>query len=197
MAYLDGTTILRVVRQRLVESLFVNVRQPPLGRFESGTHEAQEQRERSTRAIVAPRVEARITSVERHDASPPVGCDRYLVAIELEVVCVRHFALRESVSATARESMRGEAASDADIVRQALTWPGSLLIDDAANPTGLVSGCLVYADSDVGEIETSGGDMNGVLSTTHSLKGVVIVEQQIFPVATPPTIVTPPTITVL
>jgi hypothetical protein len=92
--------------------------------------------------------------------------------------------------------MRGEAATDADVIRQALTWPGALGVDADGAPTGLVSRCLVYTSSDVGEIESS-GDMNGTLTTTHELTGTVLVEQQIFPVDTAPIILTPPTIEVL
>ena len=196
MAYAGGTTILRAVRQRLTAGLFPNVRQPVPGTYEPGTHEAQSARERSTRAIVVPRVEACIASVERHPAAPPTICDRYLVRMSVEVRLVRHFALLESVRVEDRERMRGEAATDADVIRQALTWPGSLGVDAGGDPTGLVSRCLVYTSSDVGEIEST-GDMNGTLTTTHELTGTVLVEQQIFPVDTAPIIQTPPTIQVL
>jgi hypothetical protein len=197
VAYVDGATILRAVRQRLTEGLFPNVRQPAPGAYEPGAHEAQSERERSMRAVVVPRVEARITSIEKHPAAPSWGGDKYLMQVGVEVRVVRHFALHESVSVETREDMRGAAARDADIVRQALTWPGALVEDAAGTPTGLVSRCLTHDSSEVGEIETTSGDMNGTLTTTHELEGVVLVTQQIFPVDTAPIIQTSPTIEVL
>lgn len=171
MAHMDGVTILRAIRGVLengegsVATILANT-------YQSGTHEALGFSEDVLAAFCNPRVELSGSTVGRNAASPPRGGNLEYVDIAVEVRLVRSFTVIHSLDPEQRETLRGLAMTDADVVGQALTHPGNLAQDSDSNPTGLVSGCLLSAGSTVGTIEVE-DSQSGRLVSTHRFTGIV------------------------
>jgi hypothetical protein len=116
--------------------------------------------------------ESRVVSVKRSSASPPVLGNLALYDIEVEVRQVFPFVTLTKLDDTTRDAVQGLAASSADIIAQALSFPGNLLTKQNGASTGLVSGMLAFVGSDyawAGTVNPPGGTLTAV----HKFKGVV------------------------
>lgn len=116
--------------------------------------------------------EARVVNVKRSAASPPVIGNIALYDIEVEVRQVWPFHSLNKLDDDQRDVTQGLAAAAADIIAQALTYPGNLTTTHAGASTGLVSGMLAYVDS---AYQWAGAvnDAGGTLEARHRFKGVV------------------------
>ena len=123
------------------------------------------------RSMIKPRVESRIIEMRPHPASPPIGGSLVLRSVTVDVRIVRAFTGRHELNDATRDALHAVASTDADVVAQALTWPGNLTATAAAAPTGLVSGCLRYASSSLGTVEADGAS-DGRIVTTHRFTGI-------------------------
>jgi hypothetical protein len=165
MATLAAAAIIQAVRD-VIEDAHGSVRTIADGTYEPGVYEQMTSRAEAMQALGSPRAEVAITSVARHEASPPPQGSFQLLALELEVRVVRPFALNEALDNDDRAALRAVAAADGDVLQQALCWPGNLSQTAAGTSTGLVSGMLRYDESDVEGLDHD-DDMNGRLVTTH------------------------------
>ena len=173
MAYMDPDAILTAVRD-VIQEAHGNSRTITANTYEGDLYAALAKDEQSRRALVKPRAEARIVSVARHEASPPVKGNLGLYAIEIEVLLIRHLNFEHRTGDAARDDVRALAVRDADVLRQALEYPGNVTQTAGGTNTGLVSGMLRYVDSDVGDVELADGDP-GLVTTTHTFTGTVKV----------------------
>lgn len=142
--------------------------------FGPNTHGALDALADSLGAIAKPQVEPRIVAQRPHPARPHRQGSFTLEAIDVDVRMVRGFDSYRDLSADARTALHALASSDAYALAQALEWPGNLTATEAASATGLVSGCLNYAQSSIGSLEFASGQ-NGRLVTTHRFTGIVRV----------------------
>ena len=79
------------------------------------------------------------------------------------------------VDAATRRTVKAAAVADADIVRQALSYPGNLATTSAGTSTGIVTGMLSYIDSSI-QVRF-GGDVGARVTSVHRLRGVVQITQ--------------------
>lgn len=143
--------------------------------YGSATHQALSVLSDSLGSIEKPQVEPRIVGQRPHGARPPRQGSFTLEELDIDVRVVRDFDSWRDLDDDARTALHALASSDSFAIQQALTWPGNLTATEAATATGLVSGCLRYAQSSMGSLEFAGGQ-NGRLVTTHRFTGVVRVE---------------------
>jgi len=115
--------------------------------------------------------EARITSVKRSAASPPVIGNLALYDIEAEVRQVFPFVSANKLTDSLRDATQGLAVAAADVIAQAFTYPGNLLTTQGGDSTGIVSGLLAYVGSSY-EWKGQVNDAGGTLEARHRFKGI-------------------------
>jgi hypothetical protein len=166
MAYLDGKAILARVRELATDGAGV-ARVIAANRFDSGFYEGQSDSEASRGAIVRPRIEARLVSMEAAEAVGPMGpCSLAFYRFALEVVVIRHLSNEHRLGKASRDQARGLAMADGSALAQCLTYPGNL----PQSSTGVVSSCLEYAGSSVGRFDLR-DDQPGLIETVHKFTG--------------------------
>lgn len=170
---LAATAILTAIRE-VVEDATGSVRTIADGRFEPGTYSDQARAAASVLALGNARAEVTISGLRRAPESPPVGGSFALYGLDVEVTVVRNFGVAAEVDTDTRVAIRAAALLDADLLQQALGWPGNLTQTSAAVATGLVSGLLRYEGSSPGDFATD-SDGNGVLTSTHRFNGIAKV----------------------
>ena len=143
MATLPAAAILTRIREVLEDSAGI-LRTVPTGRFEGGLPEGGRVDSELAKAFVKPRIEAAITGMSLSAATPPVVGNLRIYDLEVEVRVVRIIRPLEQVSDDDRVALQAAAATDADIIAQALGWPGNLTQTAASTATDLVSGMLTY-----------------------------------------------------
>lgn len=115
--------------------------------------------------------EARITSVRRSAASPPVIGNIALYDVDVEVRQVFPFTSSIKLDDDLRDALMGLAAKWGDRIAQAFTYPGNLTTTQAGAATGLVSGMFAYTDSAYdwkGQVNADGC----TLEARHHFKGI-------------------------
>ena len=126
-------------------------------------------------ALISPRADIALTVTGRNGASPPITGSVQLLDVSIVVRLVRSLSAHVVMDHDARQAVRALAARDADVLAQALTWPGNLAQTAAGAPTGLVSGCLRTTwRSATGDIEAAGSD-SARLVTTHTFSAIAQV----------------------
>jgi hypothetical protein len=166
------SAILTAIRAAVENSAGYNLT-VPAGRFAGDLYASLEPDGQSLRALVTPRIEARITRIAPLSSSPleEYPLVRYLV--EFEILVVRHGNDTHRLIDATRDDIKALAAQDADVLCQTLENPlgGSL---GWAYGTDLVSQRLEYISSDVSDFEL-GDDGGGLIRTSHLFSGIVQV----------------------
>jgi len=161
MAYLNGDDILTRIRE-VLEQAAGSLRVIPTDTYHGGLWGDLSADEQSRRATWRPLTEARITSIEPHGARCSVTSNVGLLALEVEVLVTRHVGPEHMAQDTIRDFTSGAAATDADVVTQALGYPGAM---DRAT-TGVVGGLLSYVSSETAiELATSDGSPGRLITT--------------------------------
>ncbi len=172
MANVDHDAILTTVRE-VIDDGNGSVRTVTSGRFNGGAYAGQPPGSETLYALATPTFRTAITGQRRHPASPPILGSFTLYEIDVEVEVIRGLQLRHKVNDDIRDDAKALAANDADVLAQALTYPGNMTGTSASALTGLVSGVLQYEGSS-GTIELA-DDTNGRIVSTHTFSGVVHV----------------------
>lgn len=165
MAYIAGAAIVTRIRE-VLEDGRGTLRTITASTYEGQIYGPAAGDNESLIASVKPRVEASITSVERHEASPPEMGNQAIYRLAIEVRLIRHLDDLHKVKDSVRDTAKAAAMTDADKVRQALGYPGNLTQTEAAVTTGLVSGCLVYEASSA-RVVLGPGETGGRIETIH------------------------------
>ncbi|MDQ3071417.1 MAG: hypothetical protein M3R55_17010 [Acidobacteriota bacterium] len=173
MATIQSAAILLRIRQ-VLESGAGTLRTIASTRFYGDLPEGLSDSTEQMRGLERPRVEARIKSVSRSPASPPITGNIALYDIGIDVEIVRPLTTAEQLTDATRDALRALALDDVDVVRQALEYPGNLTATTAGAATDLVSGLLSYVSS---RVEPIGSPINAgaqTLRTVHSFTGIAI-----------------------
>lgn len=174
MAYVDATAILTAVREAL-EDAGGTLRTIAATRFDGGLYDGLDVDAQTLRALDTPIAEARLISIDRHPDSPPRMHSMSLLTVNIEVDVVRSATLEHKLTDATRDTLKGLAAQDSDVIAQALTYPGNLTQTAAAAATNLVSGMLIHEGS---SIEAAFDGATGArITSTHTFRGVVNVTQ--------------------
>ncbi|MEM1417540.1 MAG: hypothetical protein AAGH15_21770 [Myxococcota bacterium] len=176
MATLAADAILTAIKD-VVEECHGTSRTITAATYRSGAYASLSALRASLKALTKPRAESRITRTSRSPASPPEPGSLALVDLDIEVRLVRSVTARTELDAACRRELRALAATDGDVLRQALGFPGNLTTTAGSVATTLVSGLLNYDGSDVGDLEVEAGQ-NGRLVTIHRFRGTAKVAQE-------------------
>jgi len=169
MAYARFNTALERIRE-VVEQSAGTFRPVPTGRFSGELPEGLSDESAMAKAASVPRVEASITSIEPSSSSPPALGDVRIYEVQVTVKVVRVLSPLEQVSDADRDELHALAAQDADVLSQALGFPGNLARTAAGVDTEIVSGLLVYRSSSV-LVKKPADDGAQPVITSHVFRG--------------------------
>lgn len=175
MANINTTAIITAVRD-VVNSAAGSLRTISATRFDGGVYEGMSDEALSLRAVVRPVFDIRVTGLTPHPASPPRNSSLAIYTIVLEVVVTRHINAEHKLIDASRDSAAGLAATDGDVIAQALEWPGNLAQDSGGNATGLIGQNLEYRGSDLRRFQLA-DNRPGLIETAHRFSGFVKVTQ--------------------
>jgi hypothetical protein len=170
VAYIKAAAILRRIREVLEEAAGT-LRVIPSTRFLGDIPDGLSDEEETRRALEKPRIAAALVDVTRSAASPPVTGNFIIYDVTLDVRIIRTLTTLEQISDDDDETLRALAFEDADVVRQALEYPGNLTQTSAAVATDLASGMLSHVRSTQ---QRARGAVNGgaqTLETIHRFTG--------------------------
>lgn len=122
------------------------------------------------RALGVPQIEAEVSEGARHPSSPPIFSNVAFQMVNVNVRVVRRLGAVEQLTGSARDVVKAAAATDSDVIRQALEYPGQLLTTAAGAATGLVSGLLTWVKSTT-VFATTTDDGTAVVRTDHLFTG--------------------------
>lgn len=172
MAYARFNIALKRIRE-VVEQSAGTLRPVPAGRFGGELPEGLNDESAMAKAASVPRVESSITSIEPSSSSPPVLGDLRIYEVQVTVKVVRVLSALEQVSDADRDELHALAAQDADVLSQALGFPGNLSRTAAGVETEIVSGLLVYRSSSV-LVKKPTDDGAQPVITSHVFRGHMI-----------------------
>lgn len=177
VAYASFTNIRKAVRERM-EAALSSTRDIASGRFDGEYYTNMQDQERRLLSLITPRYDVRIVGASRHESSPTINSTLALMTIELDIICSYALATPAEADDT-RDVVRATAEQDADIIRQALTFPNNIDDTSAAAATGLVSGRLEWNGFEVTREEWGEGtdDAMGILETAHHFEGIINIAQ--------------------
>jgi hypothetical protein len=148
MAYAKFGPALKRIRQ-VVEDSAGTLRTTPASRFGGEVPEGLDPESAMARAADRPRVEASIVSIAPSDATPPTLGNLRVYDVEVRVKVTRVVTPLEQVSDDDRDALMALAAEDADVLGQALGFPGNLTTTTAGTATDIVSGLLLHRTTSV------------------------------------------------
>lgn len=172
MANIAAANIFTRIRE-VLEDGAGSVRTITAARFSGGLYSGLGRDAETLRSLGKPRVEAEIVAGARHPSSPPINGSFELKELRVTVRIVRSGTLVQKLDDDARDAAKALAVVDADLVSQALTFPGNLTTTAGGGATGIVSGLLRYESSDF-SVEYD-GDVSARIVTSHEFIGVVNV----------------------
>lgn len=173
MANLQAQALITRIREVLEDSAGT-LRTVPAGRFDGNLPTGLSDTTEMRRAFEKPRIAATITGLSRHPASPPINGSLMLYSVAVEVRIVRTVTRLEQLSDADADTLRALATEDADIVRQALEYPGNLTQTTAGAATNIASGLLYYSGSVI-RVQRAIDEGSQLLETVHTFTGVAKV----------------------
>jgi hypothetical protein len=126
----------------------------------------------AVRSLALPQIEALITDIERSPSSPPTLSNVALYKLAVRVKVTRRLTAAAQLVGATRDLAKSAAARDADVLNQALGFPGNLRATNAAAQTGLVSGLLTHEKSTI-TVRPTDDDGTAVIDTDHRFTGTI------------------------
>lgn len=172
MAYIKSAAIVTRLREVLQNSAGA-LRTVPADRFLGDLPDGLDVGEAMRRALEAPRIAVRVSTMGRDSASPPLIGDVQLEKLGVEVRVIRTVTTLEQISETDADALEAAALTDGDVIRQAMSYPGNLATTTAGTATDIVSGLLVYQGS---RFDPSGAINDGAqrFESVHTFTGIAI-----------------------
>lgn len=177
MANIATDAILTRVREVCEGTVAITGREIDSARF-TGEYGINEDRaEMTRRAMVIPRYDVRIESVEAHPAQPPTLTTLLLYKVMLSVKVIRHFQHVHLLSDTLRDDVLALAIQDGDVLGQAFHVPTVCNTTVNGDSTGIISGLLRHESTTIGELSMTPGQEPYFIETLHSFSCAVQVSQ--------------------
>ncbi len=171
MAYVAAAAIQKRVRE-VLQSAAGSLRTITAGTYLGEFPEGDSDMDSARATVVGARVEAQVLSVKRSPSSPPVIGNLALYEMEWRVRVQRLLDRTSQIDDTLRDAVKALAFQDADVLAQALGFPGNLSTTTAGTATGIVSGLLSYVDSS-SDIRGPVDDGASIIETDHRFTCVV------------------------
>ncbi len=172
MATIQSAAIFTRIRE-VIESSAGALRTVPSARFLGDLQEGMDVTEEMRRALEKPRVHVSLVGMARNEASPPLNGNISILDLNFEIRVVRTFTTLEQISDSSADALMALTLTDADILRQALEYPGNLTQTAAAAATDIVSGLMRYQSSKwrkAGEVNAGAQR----LETVHQFSAIAI-----------------------
>lgn len=166
MAYIAASAIQKRLRE-VLQSAAGSLRTISAGTYIGGFPEGDGDMENAQAAVEGARIEARVMSVSRSPASPPIIGNVSLYQMRVRVRVQRLLSRDTQVDDTVRDGVKALAFRDADVLCQALGFPGNLSTTTAGTATGIVSGLLSYVDSS-SDVRGPIDDGASIIETDHN-----------------------------
>lgn len=170
MAYPAYDACLTRIRE-VIEDSRGTLRTVPSSWFTGDLPDGLAEGEEARRGIVGPRVEASIVGQSPNPASPPCKGNLMLTDVDFAVRVIRTQVPLEQLDDDSRDALRALAAKDAEVLRQALGYPGNLATTQAGTATGIIS-LLRWVKSSV-RIKRAIADGAQPVETVHTFRGIV------------------------
>lgn len=171
MSYAAYDAVLTRIREVIEDSRGI-LRTTPAARFTGDLPEGLEEVEEARRGVIGPRVGANIVGLAPSAAAPPVMGNVMLTDVDIDVSVVRTVTPLEQLDDDSSDALRALAAIDAEVLRQALGYPGNLTTTQAGTATGIVSGLLRWTKSRV-VLKRKISDGAQPLETIHTFRAIV------------------------
>jgi hypothetical protein len=194
MPAFDASAILTRVEEVLCEGAGQHHLVAP-GTYARGLSELMTSNAQSTRAIARPRIEVSCSASGVNPASPPVGGDKMLLDVVVDVRVIRAAGTPKQVNDLLRRDLKALALQDLAAIVPALEWPGNLAATEDGDPTSLASQALQWSGRPAEHRFVGGSVQDARLETTFRFDGIATVTLPL--PQFPPQILTPPTIQVL
>jgi hypothetical protein len=165
MAYIAAGPIQTRVRQ-VLEQAAGSLRTISAGSYIGGFPEGDDDMEGARAAVEGARVEARVLSVRRSPASPPIIGNVSLYEMRWRIKVQRLLDRTTQIDDAIRDAVKALAFQDADVLCQALGYPGNLATTTAGTATGIVSGMLSYLESS-SDVRGPIDDGASIIETDH------------------------------
>lgn len=172
MAYIKSQAILTRIREVIDTGAGIARTIDPM-RINGDLPEGLDNMEEARRGVEVARHEAQIVGVSRSSSSPPSLGSLLLYDVAVQIRLIRSVTRHEQISDPDRDVLMAMASEDADVLAQALEFPGNLTATAAATATDLVSGRLRYLSSKV----IVKGSVNAgaqAIETVHQFAGIAI-----------------------
>lgn len=167
-----STAALQIRLREVIEAGFGTTRTIAAATYGGNLPEEFSAQGDSVRAVAKPQAEALIEAIRRSPSSPSIVSNVALYEVDVRVRVVRRLTADQQVTAAARDTVKAAAAGDADVLVQALSWPGNLTQTQAGAATGLRSGMLAYRESQT-TVRPAVDDGASVIETNHLFTGLM------------------------
>lgn len=182
MSYLQTTALVTRLRE-VMEDSWGAARQIPTDRFTGSLPEGLSDEEQMRRAFGAPRIRADLSVLGRSRYSPPILGNFIIYDVRFSIVTLRTVARVEQIDDASNDAIMALAYADADVLRQALEYPGNLSTTQAGAATDLVSGMLCHESSSIG-VPDRVDDGAQRLESKHTFTGWLISRPSVPPANT-------------
>jgi hypothetical protein len=171
VAYVAAGAIQTRVRE-VIEGASASLRSITPGAYLGDLAEGDSDMDRARAVVSGARVEALCTGMDRSPSSPPIIGNVALYDMRWRVRVVRLLSRTAQIDDATRDAVKALAFQDADVLAQALGFPGNLATTTAGTATGIISGLMTYTGSSSsvrGPIDTGAS----ILETDHSFTAIV------------------------
>lgn len=171
MGYLAAGAIQTRVRE-VLEGAAGDLRTIDLGTYGGDMPEGLTDAEATRRTATIARIEARVTNMSRSASAPTTFSNVAQYDMEMRVRVTRILDRTAEIDDTTRDAAKAAAFRDADVLAQALGYPGNLSTTAAGTATGIVSGLLTYRDS-ASSVRGPVDDGASLIETDHRFTAIV------------------------
>lgn len=171
MAYVAASAIQTRVRE-VIQGATASLRAITVGAYLGDSPEGEDDMGKARAAIEGARVEARCTGMKRSPSMGTIMGNVALYETEWRVRVTRVLTRTSQISDTVRDAAKALAFQDADVLSQALGYPGNLTATAAATATGIVSGLFTYRDSS-SDVRGPIDDGASIIETDHRFTAIV------------------------
>jgi len=172
MAYIQAGPAIRRIREVIEDSAGV-LRTVPASRFGGEVPTGLDDESVLAKAADKPRVETTIADMKASNATPPVMGNVALWDVVFSTKVTRIVTPLEQVSDDDRDALMAAVATDVDVIRQALGFPGNLTTTTAGTATDIVSGLLVLQSARI-QVRRPINEGGQPIETTLTLLGRLI-----------------------
>lgn len=171
MAYIQTLAIIQRIEE-VINSGAGDMRTIPVGTFVDSWPDGYSEWSSQRKALETPRTRVNVNPTGRSPNSPPINSSLIIYDATITVTCSRLLPRQSQILSDDYDAVQAAGAKDADLVRQALEYPGNLSVCEDGRVTDIVSGMLRWQSSVfdvVGTIDSGAQRLQGTHTFTAQL----------------------------